>query len=349
MRRGLAFTAAWVTLATVGLSVSQSTAAPLPKEMPAPISSENVAQLRSIKEMERTVSRIIRAPKPGELILSDWNSQAELVDDKLFNSLRVLPKDRKTDNVILSPDSKVVAWTDKNSKVYTVQDLDSGKSFDIDVGEKPDRAAFSPDGKLIAIGSSYWDPNAHGVGHSETHIYDSKGKHLRTIERTGPGHVQPIFSPDGKTLAIGNRNYETLLVDVESGKVLHKLDKKMTQEVNFSPDGKKLAAGYVDGNVGVWDVATGKQLHMEATDCKEIYSVDFSPKGDLLVSAGRQGKIIFWDPVTFKRIREMDAPFWVIQARFSADGTRMFTSSASDYGRLDRKITVWAVAKEGDK
>src|SRR3712207_7114215 len=48
-------------------------------------------------------------------------------------------------------------------------------------------------------------------------------------------------SPDGAKLAVSNRNHETQVFEVATGKLLHKFDKRMTQDVAFRPDGKVIA------------------------------------------------------------------------------------------------------------
>jgi hypothetical protein len=57
---------------------------------------------------------------------------------------------------------------------------------------------------------------------------------------------------------------------------------------------------------------------------------------------------VLWDPDNLTKLVELDAPDWVIQARFTADGTRLLTAGGSDYGRKDKKIVVWALTG-GDK
>jgi WD40 repeat protein len=65
----------------------------------------------------------------------------------------------------------------------------------------------------------------------------------------------------------------------------------------------------------------------------------------VLATSGRDGKIVLWEPIQLKPLKELDAAFWVIQVRFTADGTRLLSSSAADHGGvMDRKIVVWAVA-----
>jgi hypothetical protein len=64
----------------------------------------------------------------------------------------------------------------------------------------------------------------------------------------------------------------------------------------------------------------------------------------VLATSGRDGKVVLWEPGTLTKLKELDAAFWVIQVRFTADGTRLLSSSASDHAaRNDRKIVVWAV------
>ncbi len=159
--------------------------------------------------------------------------------------------------------------------------------------------------------------------------------------------MRPVFSPDGKLLAVGNRNFETRLFDVATGKQLHKFPKRMTHEIAFSPDGKTIAAGYVDGTVALWDVATGKLRHSKPSGAKEIYSVDWNPRGDLLATGGRQGKILLWDPTSLAVVKELDEMTFAMQVRFTQDGTRLLTSGTPVYDRKDYRFTVWTVGVGG--
>jgi WD40 repeat protein len=322
--------------------------APLPKDPPAtPITAENAGQVRPAFEVDRAANRIIRGPNRGALIVHDWKAAAEVLDDRTLKPVGPFLKDRALTDLAVRRDGKLVAFTEQTRKSYTLQPADGGKAVEIEVGDHAGYAAFSPTDDLVAIGYTYWDPKAEGVGHSEMRLYDLKGKLVRTLERNGPGAPTPRFSPDGKVLAVGNRNHETQLFDVATGKLLHKLDKRMTQEIAFSPDGKTLACGYVDGTLGLWEVATGKQLHMVEAGCKEVYSVDWSPKGDVLATSGLSGKVVLWEPTKLTRLAELDAQHWMIQVRFTADGGRLLTAGAGDHGaRSDRKIIVWSVRGE---
>jgi WD40 repeat protein len=323
-------------------------AAPLPKDPPAtPITAENANQVRRAFEVDRAANRILRGPNRGALVVFDWKAAAEVLDDRTLKPVAPFLKDRVAHDIAVSRDGKWVAFTGQPFTTYTLQPADGGKPVRIEVGDHAGYAAFSPTDELLAIGYTYWKPGVEGEGHSEMRLYDFKGKLVRTLEKNGPGGLTPRFSPDGKVLAVGNRNHETQLFDVATGKLLHKLDKRMTQEVAFSPDGRTLACGYVDGTLILWDVATGKRLHEAASSCEEVYSVDWSPKGDVLATSGHRGKVVLWDPAKLTRLAELDGQSWVIQVRFTADGARLLTAGSGDNtARTERKIIVWTVRGE---
>jgi len=147
-------------------------------------------------------------------------------------------------------------------------------------------------------------------------------------------------------LAIGNRNAFIRLFEVPTGKLLHELPRSQTQEIKFSPNGRTLAAGYVDGTVGLWNVADGKLLRSEATGAQEVYTLDWSPKGDVLATAGREGRIVLWEPQELKVLKSLDSPEWVIQVRFSPDGTRLLSAGGRMARGPDRKVAVWGLPEK---
>lgn len=192
---------------------------------------------------------------------------------------------------------------------------------------------FSPNGKLLAAGS---------YGASVMVWATDTGSPIKALDGGREGGLTPVFSPDGRILAVGNRNSTTRLFDVVSGKLRHVLPESMTQGLSFDPKGERLAVAYVDGRIGLWSIADGRLLSMQQTTATEIYRVRWSPAGDVLVSAGLQGNITLWNPDDLSVLREITAPEWVIEAKFSPDGTRLVTSGGTR-SNSERRVEIWGV------
>lgn len=321
-----------------------------------PISLENAKQVKSIRVFAKRADRLERGPREGQWLIEARElvegkprpqSKVELIGGMAFQPIRPIAPNYKPEFVVCSRDGKRVAFKQQDKEEYIISELDGGDSTTIKLDHSTSGAAFSPDGKLLAIGCMFWEPKVEGAGYSTVRLYNVDGRHVRDFDPNGAGAIRPVFSPDGKLLAAGNRNYGTQIFDVKTGKLLHQFGKKMTQEHAFSPDGKWLAEGYVDGTVAIWDVASGKMLHSSPSGCKEIYSVDWNPSGKVLATSGRDGNIVLWDTSNLKKLQELKAPFWVIRVRFSRDGAQLVTASASNHSATeDRKITFWAVCTD---
>jgi RNA polymerase sigma factor (sigma-70 family) len=138
------------------------------------------------------------------------------------------------------------------------------------------------------------------------------------------------FSPDGKLLAAGGRDFdETIhLWDFKTGARLRQL--KGTA-VAFAPDNKRLAsAGSV---VRIWDVSTGQELLRLGVRAR---GVAFSRDGKLLASGDSFEGARLWDSSTGKELRAFPAGGG--QVAFSTDGKLLASGN-----NKDGKIRLWEV------
>src|SRR5260370_3624245 len=120
---------------------------------------------------------------------------------------------------------------------------------------------LSPDGKTLA---------ALVAGKQIVFWEVDSGKEIKAIP-TPDGDVYLRFSPDGKTLAMGTRDWRVSLLEWETGKVrefpLPSHPGPMKQgsaysTVHFSPDAKWFVAGArAEEPLGVFEVATGREVH----------------------------------------------------------------------------------------
>ena len=113
------------------------------------------------------------------------------------------------------------------------------------------------------------------------------------------------FTPDSRTLAIGNSDKNVYLWDVASPAHPRRLGVPLTGPsgqtwtVAISPDGKTLAAGANDGTVWLWNLADPAHPAPIATLSGlpgHVFSVAFSPDGSQLAAASYDDDTVrLWD------------------------------------------------------
>jgi WD40 repeat protein len=144
------------------------------------------------------------------------------------------------------------------------------------------------------------------------------------------------WSPDGKLLAIGNRD-QTDLWDPLSDSLLHTLTGHdgLVESVAWSPDGKLLATGSRDRTIRLWDPVSSLPHTLEGhTD--SVGSVAWSPDGKLLATGSNDQTIRLWDPVSGRLLRILTGHAdWIESVAWSSDGKLLAT------GSRDRTIQLW--------
>jgi WD40 repeat protein len=104
--------------------------------------------------------------------------------------------------------------------------------------------AFSPDDRILA-----------SEGEGAVQLWDVIGGRLLY---SLPGEADSLaFSPSGRTLAYGQDSGDLILVDVTSGKMIHRLSghKEAIGSLAFAPDGLTMASGSRDGTIKLWDLS----------------------------------------------------------------------------------------------
>ena len=154
------------------------------------------------------------------------------------------------------------------------------------------------------------------------------------------------FSPDGKSLAMGNESRGVQLWDVAS----RRLSMQWTNftydllGLAFSPDGRTIvtAGGTMylteakggKGEVRLWDAATGKELPTKLSGIKLCaYNATFSPDGQMIAaSGGGDGVVTLWQVATGQMIAQLpDHNGFVWAIAFSHDGTLLATGDEGGY------------------
>jgi hypothetical protein len=210
----------------------------------------------------------------------------------------------------LSPDGKYIAsggW-DERSTVIRVYELATGKLVR-QINSRSSQIvslAYSPDGNTLFAQIGIPRPPLKnglerlGMDPIKARSWDvATGRERRTgLEHDGAwcGHLF-VFSPDGRTLAIGTSLYETA---TGRGRANLTGYKDLENEVAFSPDGRTFAMANSDGTVRLWDLPSGKALGrfgklMDSFKGGWVLTVAFSPDGNRVISGGLDQKAHIWD------------------------------------------------------
>jgi WD40 repeat protein/Tfp pilus assembly protein PilF len=156
------------------------------------------------------------------------------------------------------------------------------------------RIALSADGGTVAA----WQ------GPGSLTLWEAATQQARQIAPSyaEDGFVSAAFSPDGKTLAIGNVSGGIRLLDISTSKDRLRFSQggsRLAIEcLAFSPDSKTLAAGNMAGTVGLWDVENGRLRASLKAHTALIRSVAFTPDGKTVATGSDDDTVKLWDVAT---------------------------------------------------
>ena len=254
----------------------------------------------------------------------------------------VLESNEFARSLAYSPDGKLIAsGSDKGEiRLWDAASGDLLQKFDTHT-KTVYCVAFSPDGKTVASASweravQLWDV----ARHEKRELQAFRAKADRDKSSSG-GAYCVAFSPDGKTLAVGNAGDfgegTARLLDAATGELVREIDgyarERHIFSLSFSPDGNMLAAEGFDMPMRVWDVQTGKQLYDLGDDPGGC--VSFSPDGKTLATGSVSARVHLWDMANGKDMPLPDGSDSEIESiDMSSDGRVVATRSRDSQVRL---------------
>jgi WD40 repeat protein len=199
----------------------------------------------------------------------------------------------------MSPDGRVVA-SGGDDPAIQLWETDTGKPAAKLTGHADWVLCltFSPDGKYLASGGYdgaviLWD-----VAGSK------KLRELKADVKLAPGTIpEPVviwsvaFSPDSKTVAVGNSEGKIDLFGAEDGKLLRSLPGhgSAVTSLQFHPSNTVLASASRDRTVRLWNPANAQALKVLEGHTAWVQGLAFVTEGTRLASVGADRTVRVWD------------------------------------------------------
>ncbi|MFL1380189.1 protein kinase domain-containing protein, partial [Nocardiopsis protaetiae] len=187
-----------------------------------------------------------------------------------------------------------------NDRLIQIWDAGTGEPGDLEI---PVDGALSQlefavdDAYLVGIVTDWADDPA------DVTVWDAEtGEVVHTLAGEAGVIGYMALSPDGRTMAVHNREREVRVVDIATGEVLRTMDPPSEEHervtgLGYSPDGGLLygaAYGWADDRGSVWDPATGELVR--DADVAVYGPLAAHPDGEhLAVSADGGGRILILD------------------------------------------------------
>ncbi len=169
-------------------------------------------------------------------------------------------------------------------------------------------------------------------------LYHKEAPEFRTHYRR-----QPVFSPDGKTMALvisGNRGRgsgRVHLISQSTGETQGFLDGAGGGPIAFSADSRTLATRAGTGT-RLFEVASRKEVMVRSESHDSSPDLLTATSNDFVATAGDEGTVRIWDAATMTLRRKWSTDSWVRALDLSAD-SRFVAASG-----LDDMVHVWNVA-----
>jgi len=162
----------------------------------------------------------------------------------------------------------------------------------------------------------------------------------RLRRAVGPAARALGFSPDGRWLAVGEREGTIRILRLPGGQLARQLKghRGEVRQVHFRPDGEELASAGLDGAIRLWRLSPGPPRARPPLlgHGVGIQALAYSPDGEQLASGGADGVVRIWHRRTGRARSVLSGPASAArQLGFSTDGRLLVV--AHDGG----EIRIW--------
>jgi hypothetical protein len=196
------------------------------------------------------------------------------------------------------------------------------------------RPRFSPDGRFLVVDYALW------TGRRPLQVWELRTGTSRLLLPLDDVTTEPVFSPDGRALAVGLPDNSVRIFDLATGRETKRLPLDLVPErLAFHPDGQKLAVSSTKQfRVQVQDLQSAKVLYTLPHPAG-VQAVAWHPEGQLLATGCDDHRIYLWDGVSGERRGMLEGHRWEVHdLAFNHAGDQL-----ASFG-WDMTLRLWDVA-----
>jgi WD40 repeat protein/tRNA A-37 threonylcarbamoyl transferase component Bud32 len=257
------------------------------------------------------------------------------------------PADRRAVLALSSDRVHVVVVDPNRVQVYNVVNGQRTKTFEVNMSG-PTEAGLSPGGQYVAA-IDYQATARPAAGNTESvRVWNGhNGEEILKVEGSSLGPL--AFSPDGKSIAVGDDGGSVSVWDAASRTKARTFEVKMVTgpdiavtAVVFSPDGKHLAAGDDSGHIAIYDLESGTTTRTLQVG-EYVGVLAFSADAKHVISGDLSGTVRLLDAGSGSEIVQCDHGAYLVSADSTSDGSRVMSAGQDGVVRLWDAATGAAV------
>jgi WD40 repeat protein len=316
-------------------------------------------QIRSFTGHTGNISSVAFSPDGRSALSGSEDHSARLWDVSTGKQLRSFTAFGEIRSVAFTPDGQYVLGAAEEHTTYMwesatgklIHSLSSSNMYDLAV-------AVSPDGKSVLTGNlnntaHLWD-RATGREIRQfrespkppEHPLPANGRYLPLLRptREPPRWISSVaFSPDGRTVLLGNEDGTARQWDIATGTEIRMFGPphftgsslaNSVQSAAFSSDGRYVLIGTIDGYAEMFDAQTGEKARVFSGPNTSAKVAAFSPDGRYVL-AGGDHLAALWDASTGEVLHTFQgqtSKVWTVA--FSADSRYMLTGGEDNAAHL---------------